>query len=79
MSPPRLDGATGFKKVLYITLPLKRSVLVTCTPWPLRRGKGYDLPTVIAVNGAPRLDSLSGKHVSEAFGAQNVDYGSAIP
>lgn len=76
-----LDGATGFKKVWYITLPLSRSVLVTCTTLAITGAvKVYDLPTVIAVNGAPKgLTHFLGTYMyQQAFVAQNVDYGSAI-
>jgi raffinose/stachyose/melibiose transport system permease protein len=76
-----LDGATGLKKVWYITLPLVSDVLVTCTTLAVTGSiKVYDLPSVIAKNGAPNgLTHFLGTYMhNQAFVAQNVDYGSAI-
>jgi raffinose/stachyose/melibiose transport system permease protein len=76
-----LDGATGFKKIWYITLPLVSDVLVTCTTLAITGSiKVFDLPSVIARNGAPNgLTHFLGTYMhNQAFIAQNVDYGSAI-
>ena len=76
-----LDGATGFKKIWYITLPLISDVLVTCTTLAITGSiKVFDLPSVIARNGAPNgLTFFLGTYMhNQAFVAQNVDYGSAI-
>lgn len=76
-----LDGATGLKKVWYITLPLISDVLVTCTTLAITGSiKVFDLPAVIARNGAPNgLTHFLGTYMhNQAFVAQNVDYGSAI-
>lgn len=76
-----LDGATGFKKIWYITLPLISDVLVTCTTLAITGSiKVFDLPSVIARNGAPNgLTHFLGTYMhNQAFIAQNVDYGSAI-
>ncbi len=76
-----LDGATGLKKVWYITLPLISDVLVTCTTLAVTGSiKVFDLPSVIARNGAPNgLTHFLGTYMhNQAFVAQNVDYGSAI-
>lgn len=76
-----LDGATGLKKVWYITLPLVSDVLVTCTTLAVTGSiKVFDLPSVIARNGAPNgLTHFLGTYMhNQAFVAQNVDYGSAI-
>ncbi len=76
-----LDGATGLKKIWYITLPLVSDVLVTCTTLAITGSiKVFDLPAVIARNGAPNgLTHFLGTYMhNQAFIAQNVDYGSAI-
>ena len=76
-----LDGATGLKKIWYITLPLVSDVLVTCTTLAITGSiKVFDLPNVIARNGAPNgLTHFLGTYMhNQAFVAQNVDYGSAI-
>ncbi len=76
-----LDGATGLKKIRYITLPLISDVLVTCTTLAITGSiKVFDLPSVIARNGAPNgLTHFLGTYMhNQAFVAQNVDYGSAI-
>ncbi len=76
-----LDGATGLKKAWYITLPLISDVLVTCTTLAVTGSiKVFDLPSVIARNGAPNgLTHFLGTYMhNQAFVAQNVDYGSAI-
>ena len=50
-----MDGATGIKKTWYITLPLIADVLVTCTTLAITGAiKVFDLPSVIAKNGAPK-------------------------
>lgn len=76
-----LDGATGLKKVRYITLPLISDVLITCTTLSITGAiKVFDLPAVIAPNGAPKgLTHFLGTYMYfQAFETQNVDYGSAI-
>lgn len=76
-----LDGATGFKKVWYITLPLISGVLVTCATLAITGAiKVFDLPAVIANNGAPKgLTYFLGTYMhNQAFVAGDVDYGSAI-
>lgn len=76
-----LDGATGMQKTRYITLPLLRDVLVTCVTLAITGAvKVFDLPAVIANNGAPKgLTHFLGTYMyQQTFVAQNVDYGSAI-
>lgn len=76
-----MDGATGLKKIRYITLPLIADVLITCTTLAVTGAiKVFDLPTVIAKNGAPNgLTYFLGTYMhNQAFVAQNVDYGSTI-
>lgn len=76
-----IDGATGFRRTWYITLPLIRDTLITCTTLAITGGiKVFDLPAVIANNGAPKgLTYFLGTYMhNQAFVAGNVDYGSAI-
>lgn len=76
-----IDGATGIKKTWYITLPLISDVLVTCTTLAITGAiKIFDLPSVIAKNGAPKgLTHFLGTYMyQKTFIAQDVDYGSAI-
>ena len=76
-----IDGATGLKKTWYITLPLISDVLVTCMTLAITGAiKVFDLPSVIARNGAPKgLTHFLGTYMyQKTFIAQDVDYGSAI-
>ena len=76
-----MDGATGFRKIWHITLPLVSDVIITCTTLAITGSiKVFDLPSVIARNGAPTgLTHFLGTYMhNQAFVAQNVDYGSAI-
>jgi len=76
-----IDGATGLKKTWYITLPQISDVLVTCTTLAITGAiKVFDLPSVIAKNGAPKgLTHFLGTYMyQKTFVAQDVDYGSAI-
>lgn len=76
-----MDGATGIKMTWYITLPLIADVLVTCTTLAITGAiKVFDLPSVIAKNGAPKgLTHFLGTYMyQKTFIAQDVDYGSAI-
>ncbi|MGJ4851956.1 carbohydrate ABC transporter permease [Bacillota bacterium Meth-B3] len=76
-----MDGATGFKKIWHITLPLVSDVIITCTTLAITGSiKVFDLPSVIARNGAPNgLTHFLGTYMhNQAFVAQNVDYGSTI-
>jgi len=76
-----IDGATGIKKIWYVTLPLISDVLITCVTLAVTGAiKVFDLPSVIARNGAPNgLTHFLGTYMhNQAFVAQNVDYGSTI-
>lgn len=76
-----IDGTTGFKKTWYITLPLIRDVLITCATLSITGSiKVFDLPAVIAQNGAPKgLTYFLGTYMhNQTFVAGNIDYGSAI-
>lgn len=76
-----MDGATGLRKIWHITLPLVSDVLVTCVTLAVTGAiKVFDLPSVIARNGAPNgLTHFLGTYMhNQAFVSQNVDYGSTI-
>ncbi|NLF27152.1 MAG: sugar ABC transporter permease, partial [Clostridiales bacterium] len=76
-----IDGATGVRKIWYVTLPLISDVLITCVTLAVTGAiKVFDLPSVIARNGAPNgLTHFLGTYMhNQAFVAQNVDYGSTI-
>ncbi|MFV0343424.1 MAG: carbohydrate ABC transporter permease [Anaerocolumna sp.] len=76
-----LDGAVGFKKVRYITIPLLKNVIRTCIILAITGSlKAFDLPWVIAPKGAPKgLTHFMGTYMYQVtFIEENVDYGSAI-
>lgn len=76
-----LDGAAGLQKTWYITLPLLRDVLVTCTTLCITGAlKVFDLPEILLRRGAPSGTTfLLGTLMQiTTFEAGNVDYGSAI-
>lgn len=76
-----LDGATGFQRIRYITLPLVRNVLCTCLVLAVTGAlKVYDLPWVMMGSGIPMDRSwLTGTYMyNQTFIRGDVDYGSAI-
>lgn len=76
-----LDGATGFKRVRYITLPLLRNVISTCIVLAVTGAlKVFDLPWVMMGSGIPMDKSwLTGTYMyNQTFIRGNVDYGSTI-
>ena len=76
-----LDGCVGFAKVRYITLPLLRSVLVTCLVLAITGAlKVFDLPWVMFGAGMPENQGwLTGTYMyHQTFNRGNVDYGSTI-
>lgn len=76
-----LDGVTGLKKIWYITLPLIWDVLKVCITLSITGAlKVFDLPWVIAPNGAPKgLTHFLGTYMYyKTFISQNVGFGSAI-
>ncbi len=76
-----LDGATGWKRVRYITLPLLRNVICTCLVLAVTGAlKVFDLPWVMMGAGIPLDRSwLTGTYMyNQTFMRGNVDYGSAI-
>lgn len=76
-----IDGANGFKRVRYITLPLLHNVLCTCLVLAITGAlKVFDLPWVMFPNGMP-MDStwLTGTYMYfQTFNLGDVDYGSTI-
>lgn len=76
-----LDGATGWKRIRYITLPLLRNVICTCLILAVTGAlKVFDLPWVMMGSGIPLDKSwLTGTYMyNQTFTRGNVDYGSAI-
>jgi raffinose/stachyose/melibiose transport system permease protein len=76
-----LDGAGGWKRVRYITLPLLRNVLCTCLVLAVTGAlKVFDLPWVMMGAGIPMDKSwLTGTYMySQTFLKHDVDYSSAI-
>lgn len=76
-----IDGANGFKRVRYITLPLLHNTLCTCLVLAITGAlKVFDLPWVMFPNGMP-MDStwLTGTYMYfQTFSLGDVDYGSTI-
>jgi raffinose/stachyose/melibiose transport system permease protein len=76
-----LDGATGWKRVRYVTLPLLRNVICTCLILAVTGAlKVFDLPWVMMGSGIPLdMSWLTGTYMyNQTFTRGNVDYGSAI-
>lgn len=76
-----IDGAGGFKRVRYITLPLLHNVLCTCLTLAITGAlKVFDLPWVMFPKGMP-MDTtwLTGTYMYyQAFQVGDVDYSSTI-
>lgn len=76
-----IDGATGWQKVRYITLPLLRNVICTCAVLAVTGAlKVFDLPWVMFPKGMPLGKTfLTGTYMYyHTMETRNVDYGSAI-
>ena len=76
-----IDGANGWKRTRYITLPLLRNVLSTCLVLAITGAlKVFDLPWVMMGAGIPMDQSwLTGTYMyNQAFLRGDVDYSSAI-
>lgn len=76
-----LDGASGWKRTRYITLPLLRNVLCTCVVLAITGAlKVFDLPWVMFGAGMPENHGwLTGTYMyDQTFNKMNVDYGSTI-
>jgi ABC-type sugar transport systems, permease components len=76
-----IDGAGGFKRVRYITLPLLHNVLCTCLVLAITGAlKVFDLPWIMMGAGMPMDKSwLTGTYMyNQTFTMGDVDYGSTI-
>lgn len=76
-----IDGCSKFKAVFSITIPLLRGVICTCITLAVTGAlKVFDLPWVIAPNGAPQnLAHFLGTYMYQVtFVKRNYDYGSTI-
>ena len=76
-----LDGADGWKRTRYITLPMLRNVLCTCLVLAITGAlKVFDLPWVMFGAGMPEnMGWLTGTYMyDQTFNRMNVDYGSTI-
>lgn len=76
-----LDGADGWRRTRYITLPMLRNVLCTCLVLAITGAlKVFDLPWVMFGAGMPEnMGWLTGTYMyDQPFNRMNVDYGSTI-
>mgnify|MGYP004665562723 FL=1 len=76
-----LDGADGWRRTRYITLPMLRNVLCTCLVLAITGAlKVFDLPWVMFGAGMPEnMGWLTGTYMyDQTFNRLNVDYGSTI-
>lgn len=76
-----LDGASGWKRTRWITLPLLRNVLCTCLTLAITGSlKVFDLPWVMFGSGMPENQGwLLGTYMyDQTFKRMNVDYGSTV-
>ena len=76
-----LDGASGWSRTRFITLPMLRNVLCTCLVLAITGSlKVFDLPWVMFGAGMPEnLGWLTGTYMyDQTFNKMNVDYGSTI-
>ena len=76
-----LDGADGWRRTRYITLPMLRNVLCTCLVLAITGAlKVFDLPWVMFGAGMPEnMGWLTGTYMyDQTFNRMNVDYGSII-
>lgn len=76
-----IDGASGFSRVRYVTLPLLHNVICTCVTLAITGTlKVFDLPWVMMGSGIPFDKSwLFGTYMyHQTFTMGNVDFGSTI-
>ena len=76
-----IDGATGFQKVRYVSIPLLHNVMCTCVVLGVTGAlKVFDLPWTRFPKGIPRGETwLTGTYMYyQTFNTKNVDYSSAI-
>jgi raffinose/stachyose/melibiose transport system permease protein len=76
-----IDGANGFQRIRYVTLPLIRNTLITCLTLALIGAlKVFDLPWQMFPKGIPLNQTyLTGTYMyQQTFSMQNVGYGATI-
>lgn len=76
-----IDGCSKFKQVFYITLPMMKPVFCTSVTLAVTGAlKVFDLPWVIAPNGAPQgLTHFLGTYMyQQTYGLNDYDYGSTL-
>lgn len=76
-----IDGATGFQKIQFISLPLIRNVICTCCVLGVTGAlKVFDLPWTMFPKGMPvKTTFLTGTYMYyQTMEVKDVDYGSAI-
>ena len=76
-----IDGATGFQKVRYVSIPLLHNVMCTCVVLGVTRALNeLDLPWTMFPKGIPLGETwLTGTYMYyQTFNTKNVDYSSAI-
>lgn len=76
-----IDGATGWQRVRYISLPLLHNVICTCAVLAVTGAlKVFDLPWTMFPKGMPLKSTfLTGTYMYyQTMEAKNVDYGSAL-
>ena len=76
-----IDGATTWQKVRFISLPLLRNVICTCSVLAVTGAlKVFDLPWTMFPKGMPLKSTfLTGTYMYyQTMEAKNVDYGSAL-
>lgn len=76
-----IDGATGLKKIRYITLPLVYNTLCTCLTLAITGAlKIYDLPAILSPGGAPNNTTyFTGTYMYDVtFVTSDIDYGATV-
>ena len=76
-----IDGATGFQKVRYVSIPLLHNVMCTCVVLGVTGAlKVFDLPWTMFPKGIPLGETwLTGTYMYyQTFNTKNVDYSYAI-
>jgi raffinose/stachyose/melibiose transport system permease protein len=76
-----IDGCTTLQKIRYISLPLLRNVICTCSVLAVTGAlKVFDLPWTMFPKGMPlKTTFLTGTYMYyQTMEAKNVDYGSAL-
>lgn len=77
----KIDGATTWQKVRYISIPLLHNVICTCSVLAVTGAlKVFDLPWTMFPKGMPLKSTfLTGTYMYyQTMGTKNVDYGSAL-